>query len=132
MKKIILFLSVGMLLLCSTTAMAFVDVGHKNVQKIEISKATPVLEQMAIVNLEAFMVNTAFDVGWCQNSILTKSVIQNVAVMPVQKKLQPNYLEIYDSQFLHNYANNYKLKSTAKIHFYQSYPYKQPTPFLYT
>lgn len=127
MKKIFLFLSLIMLMI-STSGMAFPDVGHKNVQKIEISKATPVLEQATIVNFEAIQVSTAIDVGWQHNLFITK----NVAVMPVQLKLQPNYLEIYDSQFLHNYANNYKLKRTAKIRFYQSYPYKQPIPFLYT
>lgn len=131
MKKILISLSLIMLMV-STSGMAFPDVGHKNVQKIEISKATLVLEQATIVNFEAIQVSTAIDVGWQHNLFITKNVIQNVAVMPVQLKLQPNYLEIYDSQFLHNYANNYKLKSTAKIYFYQSYPYKQTTPFLYT
>ncbi len=121
MKKIFLFLLFS-LLIVSANAMVFTDVGHKDTNKIEISKATPVLDLVATVNLEAIQINKAIDVGWQTNYRLnnyfnTQAFIIDVGNFNVQ---------IYkDNTIVNNYLNLIYIGNPLKIF---NTP-KKPLPF---
>jgi len=130
MKKIFLFLSLIMLMV-STVSMAFPDVGHKDIHKIEIAKDVSVLEQAATISTVNFEALNALDVGW-QNSylaldtvVITKELkICNTGSINEEPTITQNFITTYNvtkpiDNYLYSnkYSSIYNFKIKARYKF---------------